>query len=128
MRRREELCLIEARRNNRISEIETTWARLQEVQRQQDGALIAFISVARERRAYEREQVGCAARCFFYGPYNIIFDSEQEALDLAAEAAERERKARFDELEQLREHNIHAREQKSKASAEMHAAEVMLPI
>jgi len=102
LRRREELNLIEARRNDRISEIENTWARLQEEQRQQDDALIAFISVARERRAYEREQ---------------------EALELAAEAAERERKARFDELELLREKRIRARDQKSKASAEMQAAE-----
>ena len=54
---RQQLSLIEARRNERIAEVETSWARLQEVQRQQDDALIAFISVARERRAYEREQV-----------------------------------------------------------------------
>ena len=60
LRRREELCLIEARRNDRISEIEATWSRLQEEQRQHDDALIAFISVARERRAYEREQVVCS--------------------------------------------------------------------
>jgi hypothetical protein len=64
-RRREELCLIEARRNNRITQIETTWARLQEEQRQQDEALIAFISVARERRAYEREQVDYSWLIFY---------------------------------------------------------------
>ncbi len=49
-------------------------------------------------------------------------------MELAAEAAEKERKARFDELELLREKRILAREQKSKASAEMQAAEVIWPI
>ncbi len=48
-------------------------------------------------------------------------------MELAAEAAERERKARFDELELIREKRIRAREQKSKASAEMQAAEVIRP-
>ena len=142
LRRREELNLIEARRNDRISDIEKTWARLQEEQRQQDDALIAFISVARERRAYEREQVfhSLLHRIHFQGKRSdmtgwhlyergdLISRFEQEALELAAEAAERERKARFDELELLREKRIRAKEQKSKASAEMQAAEVMWAI
>jgi hypothetical protein len=133
------LCLIEARRNDRIQEIETTWSRLQEEQRQQDDALIAFISVARERRAYEREQVVFSwifwgAETSYYCPglfFALHFQflgPKQEALELAAEAAEKERKARFDELELLREKRILAREQKSKASAEMQAAEVIWPI
>ena len=48
----------------------------------------------------------------------------QEALERAAEAEEQARKARFYELELIREKRIRAREQKSKAAAEMQAAQV----
>ena len=45
-------------------------------------------------------------------------------MERAAEAAEQARKARFDELELLREKRIRARENKNKAAAEMQAAQV----
>ena len=47
-------------------------------------------------------------------------------MERAEEAAEQARKARFDELELLREKRIRAREQKSKAAAEMQAAQVLM--
>ena len=71
-KQREELLRTEARRSERISEIETAWARLQEVQRQQDDALIAFITVARQRREYEREQVRHAKTSSQHTIYNLI--------------------------------------------------------
>jgi hypothetical protein len=49
----------------------------------------------------------------------------QEAMERAAEAAEQARKAKFDELELLREKQIHAREHKNKAAADMQAAQVI---
>ncbi len=51
--------------------------------------------------------------------------TSQEALERAAEAEEQARKARFYELELIREKRIRAREQKSKAAAEMQAAQVL---
>ena len=60
------MLVIEARRNERIAAIETSWTRSQEEQRQQDDALIAFIRVARERREYEREQVKINQSVLFF--------------------------------------------------------------
>ena len=93
---------LSSKRDFAINRIEERYAREQELQRQKDDGMIAFIRTARERRAYERKEEDKDRQ-------------ESEALRLKAK--------RYEELERRRANKIESRELQAEEDAKMKEAQ-----